>query len=356
MYRPLCVMAALAPACVMAQQAPAEQTPSIMRSFGDTGLMARFNSSEQYGSVQSRTGLYMAHNSLAQSSGDTTGFRDDVTSLVLPVNALFPVPGAGGRLQVKLGYTGIFARGSAGHRTQIDTDSQNALGQIVYLAGDDILLGVGVIREVSDVSMRHNGGDIRSEGTGVRADMLYRFAPAWGASLRLSRLSGDATTRVPRGTATMLVNRQGLRRIYGEAALVGTLRPTQLSLVPRGWVMRPSIAGVWQQSRFAATVNNLGAAVAGRKESYMLGIATIRLEKDGFRPWRLLPYVEGGLERELRNSVAQVDDDPSTAYLRAGLAMNVGGKGRLDIYAARRDSLKGTFQSTTMNMLLSLSF
>ena len=54
--------------------------------------------------------------------------------------------------------------------------------------------------------------------------------------------------------------------------------------------------------------------------------------------------------------MAQVDDDPTSLYIKAGAAMNMGGKGRLDLYVARRDSIKGSFQSTTVNLLLSMAF
>lgn len=333
-----------------------EDAPTISRSFGDTGLMARFNSSEQYGAVQSRTGLYNAHNNLIAATGQSHDFTDDVTALVTPVNAIIPLPALGHGLHVKFGYANILSRGAKGGPTRIDNDTQVGMAQIVWLIGDDALIGAGVIHETSDVALRHNGGDIGSQGKGLRADMLYRFAPYWGASLRVSRLSGETATSIPNARFGTISNHQHFRRLYSEASLVGAYRAAQTQLVPKGWVMRPALAFVWQDSRFAPSVNSLKATVAGRDESYMLGIATMRLEKDRFRPWKPIPYGEAGLERELRNSIAQGEHDPSTLYLKAGAAMNMGGKGRLDLYAARRDSLKGSFQSTTVNMLLSMAF
>lgn len=358
-FLPRCaaIAAAMISGPAFAQTDDAEPSlPTISRSFGDTGLMARFNSSEQYGAVQSRTGLYNAHNNLVTATGRSYDFDDDVIAAVTPVNAIIPLPALGRGLHVKLGYANILSRGSKGGPTRIDNDTQVGMAQIVWLIGDDALLGAGVIHESSDVSLRHNGGDIASQGKGVRADMLYRFAPQWGASLRVSRLVGDVETTIPNARYGAIGSRQDFLRLYSEASLVGTYRTEQMSLVPKDWIMRPSFAFVWQDSRFKASVNSLKAAVAGRRESYMLGIATVRLEKDGFRPWAPIPYGEAGMEREVRNSLAEGEHDPSSLYLKTGVAMNMGGKGRLDLYAARRDSLKGSFQSTTFNLLLSMAF
>ena len=352
-FRNAVILAGLSACPALAQDGVA---PTISRSFGDTGLMARFNSSEQYGAVQSRTGLYNAHNNLVASTGQTPDFSDDVAALVTPVNAIIPLPALAEGLHVKFGYANILSRGAKGGPTRIDNDTQVGMAQIVWLIGDDALIGAGVIHETSDVGLRHNGGGIASVGKGLRADMLYHFAPHWGASLRVSRLSGDAATTIPNARFGAISNRQHFRRLYSEASLVGTWRTAQTRLVPKGWVMRPSLAFVWQDSAFRASVNSLKATVAGRDESYMLGIATVRLEQDSYRPWKPVPYGEAGMERELRNDIAQGEHDPSTLYLKAGAAMNMGGKGRLDLYAARRDSLKGSFQSTTVNMLLSMAF
>jgi len=330
--------------------------PTIARSFGDTGLMARFNSSEQYGAVQARTGLYTAHANVAQAGGVTTGFKDDVTTLVTPVNMIMPLRGLGQGLHIKLGYANILSRGSEGHATQVDNDSQTGLAQLLWLIGDQALIGGGVIHEVSNIGLRHNEGGITTQGTGVRVDMLYRFASNWGASLRISRLSGEADSKIPNARLGVIANRQSFRRTYSEASVVGTYRGAQSAFVPRGWIMRPSAAFIWQDSRFSAGTNNLGTAVASRSEQYMLGTATVRLEQDGFAPWRVRSYGEAGLEQELRNNVAQVDDDPTSLYIKAGAAKNMGGKGRLDLYVARRDSIKGSFQSTTVNLLLSMAF
>jgi hypothetical protein len=346
----------LASSAALAQQAEPDASPTISRSFGDTGLMARFNSSEQYGAVQARTGLYTAHNAVSQTTGITSGFEDDVTSIVTPVNAILPLPALGRGVHLKLGYANILSRGASGGHTRIDNDSQVAMAQAVWLIGDDALVGAGVIHEVSDVALRHNGGEIVAEGNGLRFDMLYRLAPQWGASLRVSRLSGDIATTIPHARLGVIVSRQPFRRLYSEAALVGTYRAAQSALVPKGWIIRPALAFVWQDSAFRTTSNSLDATVPARQESYMMAIATLRMERDGFRPWRVMPYGEVGFEQEVRNSLALVDDDPTTLYLKGGAAMNLGGRGRLDLYTARRDSMKGSFQSTTINLLLSMAF
>jgi hypothetical protein len=356
------ISACFAAGAVFAQEAPAASDgapvvrPTISGSFGDTGLMARFNSSEQYGAVQARVGLYNAHDALIAATGQSYDFDDNVTSVVTPVNAIIPLSMLSQRLFAKVGYTNILSRGSRCSPTRIDNDSQVGMAQLVWLIGDDALVGAGVIHETSDVSLRHNGGDIASQGKGIRFDMLYRFAPHWGASLRVSRLSGDADTTIPNVRYGAISSRQDFRRMYSEAALVGTYHHAQAGFVPNGWVLRPSLAFVWQHSRFKATTNSLNAAVAGRSEDYQLGIATLRLEKDGFRPWKPIPYAEAGMEHEVRNTLTETEDDPTNLYLKAGGAMNMGGKGRLDLYVARRDSLKGSFQSTTVNLLLSMAF
>ncbi|QGP81164.1 autotransporter domain-containing protein [Sphingobium sp. CAP-1] len=362
MWRPwaitACIMGCLGSVSAEGQTGDAAiSAPSaINRSFGDSGLMARFNSSEQYGAVQARIGLYNAHNNLVAATGSSYIFDDNVTAFVTPANAIIPVPALGKGLHVKVGYANIMARGGNDGPTQIDNDTQVGMAQLVWLSGDNVLIGAGVIHETSDVSLRHNGGDISTQGNGWRVDMLYRFAPQWGASLRVSQLGGDADSIMPNVRFGAIRNRQNFRRRYSEAALIGTYRKRQLGGIPHGWVMRPALAFVWQDSKFDRSVNSLAASVAGRREDYMLGIATIRLEKDGFRPWNPVPYGEAGLESEVRNTIAKNEHDPSSLYLKTGVAMNLGGKGRLDLYAARRDSLKGSFQSTTFNLLLSMAF
>ncbi len=347
---------ALTPAAALGQeQAVAPSPQSISRAFGDAGLIAKFNSSEAYGAVQSRVGLYRSHISYSQATGATSGYRDNVSAIVAPINATLPLARISSKASLKLGAALISTRGGKGNLTRVDNDSINLVAEVLYPVADKMIVGFGLATDRGDTAFRHNGGEVKTSGKGLRFDYMYIRSPNLGLTARALYLDGNATTTVPTRIGT-LVNDRRLDRLYVESNLVGSYRSADFGLIPDGWVFRPTLGGTVQINSLGAALDNLGKTYPHATERYAVMSLTTRLEKSDFRKGVISPYLEIGAEYELINNLDAFDSDPNNLYYKAGAATTLTGRERIDLYYAGRDGMDGQFHSGTINLLLSMSF
>ncbi len=350
------ILIAVTPASALGQEpAAAPPSPAISRAFANAGLIAKFNSSEAYGAAQSRVGLYRSHISYSQATGTMAGYKDDVSAIVAPINATFPLASISSKASLKLGAALISTRGGKGNLTRVDNDSVNLVAEVLYPVADNMIVGFGPAVDRGVASFRHNGGEVKSSGNGARLDYMYIHGPHLGMTARALYLDGRAKTTIPTKIGSMTNNRS-LRRLYVESNLVGSYRSADFDLIPDGWVFRPTVGGTVQLNRLGDTVDNLGKTYPRASERYAALSLTTRLEKSDFGKGVISPYFEIGAEHELINNLDAVDHDPSNLYYKAGAATTITGRERIDLYFAGRDGLNGQFHSGTVNLLVSMSF
>lgn len=330
---------------------------SLSATFGPSGLLAEHNSNENFGAVQSRLGAYRAHQAFAEAGGPLEGYRDIVETKVFPIKAIVPIPGSGRRWFLKSGTVSIFSRGSDGNLTGSNSDTYSAQLAVLHLVDDRTLIGVGPLISRVNVDLLHNGGSVSSNGKGVQFDLLHKIDDRLGFSARAAYERLETRTTVPIGFTRRVETSQDADRLYVEASAVYNPSGSQILLpVPDGWFLRPIATLIFQATWTKFTTDSQGGPVAANTENFGTVLLSVRLEKDDFRPWHLVPYFVGGTEIEYMNDASSVDQDAGNLYVKAGVATNVGGKGRLDIYYARRESFRGTYSAGTFNMLLSMQF
>lgn len=339
---------------VRSEDTSTKEPETLSRSFGPSGLLAEFNNNENFGNVQSRLGALRTHQAFANAGGPQSGYRDRFENWVFPLKATVSIPDKNRDWYIRVATTLSYSRGLPGNFTRTSTDSYTKQLHLIRRFGDRTAIGVGLISTDAEVDLLHNGGAISNSGLGVQLDAMHRFTPQIGIAGRLIHDAVDRRTTIPLGAGrTVDTEREG-NRTYVEASLVLALNGDRSSLVPEGWRLRPVLTGVYQKTELDGGQNTAGLVLPRGHEQYAAAMLTARLESTRFAPWDLIPYFESGAEFGLHNDATQVDDDQGNIYLRAGLAMNVGGAGRLDVYLIRRDSFEGTFDATNFSVLLNL--
>ena len=343
------------PAAEISPSSPGAR-PNLNRSFGPVGLLAEFNSNENFGVLQSRLGAYRTHQAHANAGGPDKGYRDTFDNWVFPGKVTVSIPGSNGSWFVRAGGVAILSRTHGGNLTRTETDTYTGQLQALRLIGNDTLVGAGIF--VSDVSvdLLHNGGQVETSGLGAQIDFLHKLNDRFGISGRAIYDGLDIHAEIPIGPDRKVVTERTGERLYLEMSAVYNLPGEQVGFVPDGWRLRPVVTGIYQSISYDAGRNSFGAPIPAFTEEFGALLLTARLESTEARPWKLAPYVTAGSEIQLRNNASQVDSDPGNLYLRAGVAMNTGGKGRLDLYYARRDSFEGTYQANNFSAVLSMLF
>lgn len=303
-----------------AVEAPAERdapAPSIAGSFGPSGLLAEFNSNENFGNVQARLGAYRTHQAFANAGGPVRGYRDDFTTWLLPTKAIVEIAGSDRlylRPQVTLGYS----EGTPGNLTQTVSTSRTLQMQLVHAVNEDTVVAIGGISTRADIDLRHNGGDITNTGIGLQIDAMHKLSDRFGVTGRFIVDGVERETSIPLVGGGEVRSLRSGERVYAEANAAFTLLGTQSPLVPEGWRLRPVLTGVFQHTDLDDTTNNRGAPVPASNEDYGAVFLTARLEQTNFRPWAIGPYFEAGAELQVFNTASTVEDDPTSLYLRAG--------------------------------------
>ena len=349
-----------------ASQSTAEEAPEegeaepkragLSRTFAPTGLLAEFNSNENFGTIQGRLGIYRTHQATANATGINDGFRDTVDNFIFPLKATVAIPGEQDDWYVRAAVTGAFARGKPGNLTRNSVDSYTGQLHLIRRFGDRTAISLGLVATDVSIDLRHNGGSITNTGLGVQMDVMHQVTPQFGVAGHVIFDGVERNIAIPVTGGGELSTTFNGERIYAEGNLVFNLRGEQSAIVPNGWLLRPVLTGVFQNIALGPTVNSRGAQIQGFGEDFGALFFTTRLEKSDFRPWKLVPYVEAGAELTMLNDASSVDDDDANTYLRAGIATNIGGAGRLDFSAIRRDSLQGSFSATNFSILLTTSF
>ncbi len=318
--------------------------PTWVLELGSAGLLAEFGQYDTYGVVQQRLGLARAQIEWSRFPGNPTGgYEDDSDVLVVPVDCTVPLPGAGERAYLRVGGVSMDNRGAA-NITRLDIDTRRAEAQFLYVPRSDTLFALGAVAEKVDIELRHSGGTIAGDGCGLRADLVHKFAPAWGFTMRAEYLRAESRTRVPLPIGRTYAFDQDYRRFYSQACVVGTFSRRDLAWIPEGWVVQPLFAAVFERNSFDTTTNNFGRPVggtAGPSDQYATVSAGARLASTQFRPWRLAPFVEVAVERELRNDLDAIIDEPTIVRAAVGVSLNLTHGARLDLEYGRHDGVDG---------------
>lgn len=341
----LVLMASARPALAQEQE-PARPQPSagerIIMNLGQAGLMAEMNSYEDFGTVQSRIGQSRAQIEASRATGVATGYKDAANIGVLPFDVFYELPGSGGTSFLKVGGLALFNRGDH-NQTELYARTGRFEAQYFYAPTQDTLIGIGGVVEKTKVDMYHNDGTIEDLGYGVRGDFVHKFSSHLGIAARAEYLWSQGKTRVPIGGDVLYGYDQNWGRFYTQANLVGSFTAESLGFVPKGWVFHPSIGALYQNNRFNDVSDTFGGVVngtIGRRDAYATISANARLEDMNLRPMHIAPYVEVGLEREIRNDLDLIVDDPTILHTVVGASLNVGGGAIFNLEYGRHDGLK----------------
>lgn len=318
--------------------------PAWAINLGGAGLLAEFGAYDTYGVVQQRLGLSRAQIEWSRLPGNpTTGYEDSTEFLVIPADLIIALPGDGEHAYLRVGTVAMYNRG-APNLTRLNLDIRRVEAQCVYLPTDRTLLALGAVAEDADIDLRHSGGTIGGDGRGLRVDLVHKVAPAWGFTLRSEYLWSESRTRVPLRNGTLYAYDQDYRRFYAQACVVGTFSHEKLAWIPAGWVLQPSLGAVFERNSFATTTDSFGRPVGGTvgsSDRYAAVAAGARFAGTQFRPWRLAPFVELGFEREVRNDLDAIIDEPNIVRTAIGASINLTHGARLDVEYARHDGLEG---------------
>lgn len=341
---------------------PPESLPpqaQLAYNLGSAGLLGRMNTYENFNTVQARIALSRAQIEFARVSGVTGGYEDSSEVGVLPFDVMHALPGSGGRSYLR--FNGFVNRvnGAGGNPTQLDSSVQRLDVQYMRSPDMDTLWGVGLYYENADVDLEHTKGTIDRDGWGVRADYVRKFSPHWGVAARADLNLGTTETRVPVGPGVAYRLDQDDRRLYLQGDVVGTYASRDAGWIPRGWVFHPMISAVYQRTEFDPATSSFGERIdgtVGDSDDHGWVGASARFESMDFRPGRLAPYVEIGLQHEYANDLDRFVDDPTHLHSVIGVAMNLGNGGRLDLEYGRHDGLDGRRKDQAVTLHLGYLF
>lgn len=330
----------------------------VVYNLGQAGLMTELNSYEDFGTVQSRIGQSRAQIETFYATGVTTGYEDDANVGVLPLDFFYELPGDGGTSFLKLGGLANFNRGK---ENQTYSYSRTGRLELEYFRApsNDTLFGVGAIVEKTNVDLLHNDGTIEDLGYGIRADFVQKINENWGVAARAEYLWVGGETRIPLGGGGEYGFDQDWGRLYTQAHLVGTFTSETWSVIPDGWVFRPTFGALYQNNRFNDVRDTFGGVVngtVGESDSYALLSVSGRLESTDLRPGNLAPFFEIGLDHEVHNDLNLIVDDPTILHTAVGATVNVGGGAMLNIVYARNDGLQGERRDHALTLHLGVLF
>jgi hypothetical protein len=320
--------------------------PQVQLAFnlGSAGLLEKMNSYATYNTTQGRIGLSRTQIEFSHASGITSGFEDSSNVAVLPFDVMYTLPNSNGQSFLRFGGFLNDISGESGNLTQVDSAGRRIDVQYMHAPNIDTLWGVGLFYESTSVDLVHNGGTIDREGWGIRADYVQKFNPHWGIAARADLNFGNTDTTVPIAPNVNYELDQDDTRLYLQGALVGTYTTQDMGWIPNGWVFHPTLTAVFQRTEFDSATNSFGGTATGTvgdSDDYGWIGASARFASMDFRPGKLAPYVEVGLQHEYVNDLDLVMDEPTYLNTVIGASVNLGHGARLDIEYGRNDGLNG---------------
>lgn len=322
---------------------------------GQAGLMRAYFDSDQFGSVQWRVGQERITVGDAGSSGRPhSAYKDDTTDTILPLNAMFDLPG--GNSVLRLGVKTTLTNGGDnlveldGHINRID---------LAYLnfSVPNMMWGIGGFYEDTSIDIE-SGGTVKRPAGGVKADLLYSFSPHWGLAALAEYSFGENDVSVQIAPQVTMRHKQGDDYLYTQGQLIGQFRSTDNAHIPDGWVLSPVLGAQFRRSFIESNANSFGvvsAGVAGATEDYGTVWGHLRLEKEA-PPGNWAPNVLIGMEREYANDLDTVVREPTYAVVGAGMSTVFGRGNRFDASYTRHQGLHGNRWNQGIAAALTMKF
>ncbi|MCA0871509.1 hypothetical protein LCL97_11780 [Seohaeicola saemankumensis] len=331
--------------------------PGVMAqiNLGKAGLLESFYSSEQFGTVQARIGQSRATIGAATAPfGPTTGFKDEDSALVVPLNLLKGLKD--GKSYLRFSATGTFANGRP---NLVELDGKIGRLDVQYLTfpNVDTMIGFGAFVERSDMDIV-GAGTVDRDGAGLRFDIIRKFSAHWGVAARAEYSWGETDLQVAAGPGTMLRHVQGDDRFYAQAEFVGQFRKGDVAWVPQGWIMRPTLGVQFQRNSIEATADSFGvvsSGVIGPTEDYGTAWAYLKFEKE-VRPGNWAPKFGFGIEHEYVNDLDIYVDEPTYAVMHLGLSRQMKSGSRFDFAFTRHQGLNGNRWNQSLVTALTIPF
>ena len=309
-------------------------------NLGQAGLLRSYFESDQFGTVQWRTGQGRITIGAAEALGRShSDYKDGTTDAVIPLNFIFGLPS--GDSAIRLGLKGTFANGGD-NLVELDGTTSRIDLQYLQFPNADLMWGIGGFYEYTDMDIEGSGTVKRPAG-GVRGDLLYEFDENWGVAARAEYSWGENDVEIGVGPGVTMRHKQGDNYLYTQAELIGQFRSADIGFIPEGWVAHPILGAQFRRSFIEATANNFGvvsSGVVGSTENYGTAWAHLRLEKE-VPPGGWSPNFLVGFEREYVNDLDSIVSEPNYAVVGAGLSTMFGGGTRFEVSYTRHQGLEG---------------
>ncbi len=338
-----------------ADGAPLTASQKLSRYFGPPGLLAEMSQDENYGNINTRIAQMRAQIEGAKSTGVYSGYTDEGYKLSVPINLLLNLPDNKSLIRFK--GTGIWSWAEP-ERTYSRTRGFSGLAEYVYIPDETTVLGFGVTASNTGISILNSHGSARTYDLGFQANLIYRFNERWGVAATANYMWVNNRSEIPLGRLS-LVTDQNSRRTFAEATVVGNYENQHASWVPEGWTLYPKLNVNYHRQDFETVYNSLGRkndGTVGPLDDYLTAAAVVRLQKNGFRPLEMAPYVEVGYERELINDLNVVVDDRNILRSKVGFQMTLPNTARFDLSLSRNDGFKGDRSLTKVTLIYNQAF
>ncbi|HEY0276417.1 MAG TPA: hypothetical protein VGC31_10185 [Paenirhodobacter sp.] len=324
----------------------------FQKTFGGAGLLTKWSSNETYGITQARINLELSQYSMAAATGVSTGYRDDLNQVILPLSVLYGLPDGRSFLAVSGVMTSEHGRKNP---TYGDVSIGSATVEYLHMPTDNLAWGIGVTAEAIDTDLNANSATVNSYLAGLRADILYKANEHFAIASRVVALNGRAKTMVPLGFAE-LKSDQDFTRLYWQTDFVGTFSNKDFGFIGDGWLVHPTVTTVLQRTQRQNTTNSLGAAVIPDTINYALVGASVRVEKPVFGPGAWSPQFELGLEHEFDNTYGDLTGEENYVATKIGFGRRFGSSSFVNLAYGREDGFKGKRRQQALTVVYSMTF
>ncbi|MBD9527487.1 autotransporter domain-containing protein [Paracoccus sp. PAR01] len=331
---------------------PPSGMATFQRKFSAAGLLSIWGVDDTFGATQSRINNGLSQQAKAEATGITTGYEDDISTLLVPVSVLQGLPDGQSFIYSKFTFN---ANRGAENPTYSEGTLPSILVSYLNMPSDNLVWGIGVLGQRADSDMKHNGGEISSTSAGFRGDLMYIMNDHWAMAHRVVALWGDSTTDIPTPFGTVSEDRDS-SLLYWQGDLVGTFTDADLPQLGKGWVLHPRLGIVAQETIRDEATNNKGGHSPEEDLDYGMVQAVARLEKPVFKPGEWSPQFELGVKHEYENSVGSYTDEDDYLYSQIAFGRKFQNGAFLNAAYTRDDGFNGNRRTQTFKLIYSMSF
>ncbi|WP_029004910.1 autotransporter domain-containing protein [Azorhizobium doebereinerae] len=327
-------------------------TVNFQRAFGPAGLLTIWSSNELFGVTQTRINNELAHYVASETTGITTGYRDNVTTYQIPISALIGLSDGHSMLYFDLSL-------NASRSSKNLTYSTGTIGALtaeyLNMPTSNLAWGIGAMVQTVDTNLKQNDGSVDAPSGGIRADLLYKISDNWAVSNRIVALWGDAETNIPLPFGT-LRNDPNTSMVYWQGDFVGTFSNKDFGVITPGWLVHPRLGIVAERSTQNESRNSFGAISDRITIDYSSMLATVRIERPSYGTSAWVPQLEVGVQHEFPNSYSSYAGENDYIYSSLGLGIRLNKPTFLNFNYVRYDGFDGNVRNQVFKTIWAMTF